>query len=44
MLFDPNKGAIFRQAKLAVAIAAIFYISFVGAIVWVAVHFISKFW
>lgn len=44
MLFNPNSGAAIRQAKLAIALAAIFYISFVGGIIWVAVHFISKFW
>lgn len=44
MMFDPNNGAAARKFKLLAGVAVAFYLTTIGCALWVAIHFISKFW
>jgi hypothetical protein len=44
MMFDPNNGAAVRRAKLLIGGAWLLALSIWGAIAYVAIHFITKYW
>lgn len=43
-MFDPNNGAVARKLKFMAGVAIAFYVTALGTGLWVAIHFISKFW
>lgn len=44
MLFNPRTGAARRQAKAIVITVICVWLAIVGAVLFIAGHFIAKFW
>ena len=44
MLFNPTRGAVERKAKAIIIGGIVVWLAVVGTIVFVAAHFIGKYW